>query len=165
MKHIPYLLILTLVFLVGLAGCNLPGGNANSSSTPTPLSVATASPTSTPTAVPTLMPTTATTPDTSGVSQVIMKYYAALKAQNYSLAYTYLDTNATDANGHRVTLKSFEQMAQTMESEGGPVVSFSVAVFLPTAVMSVTRASLVYHAHLQVKQEGQTWKIISLDRT
>ena len=91
-------------------------------------------------------------------------YYDAIKAQNYPQAYTYLDANATDANGQKITLSSFEQMAQTMESDGGPVVSFLVAVFPPMVVMTVIRTLMGYHAHLQVKQEGQTWKITSLDR-
>lgn len=167
MKRIYYLmLILTLVILVGLSGCNIPGGSSNNPPASTPVGVATTNPTSvsisTPT--PTLTTTTTTKPNTSGVSQVITMYYDAIKARNYPLAYSYLDANATDANRHRITLRSFEQMAQTMESEGGPVVSFSVAVFPPAAVMSVTRTLLVYHAHLQVKQEDQTWKITSLDR-
>lgn len=164
MKHISYPLLLILIILIGLSGCDISGESSNPSLTPTQGIAATARPTSAST--PPLTPTSAATPDTSGagVSQVITMYYDAIKAQNYPRAYTYLDANATDANRQKITLESFEQMAQTMEKDGGSVVSFSVAVFLPTAVMSVTRTLLVYHAHLQVKQENQTWKIISLDR-
>lgn len=170
MKRLFYLLIMVLALSIGFSSCSIPGNNSNYSPTSTDTRVATTGETATPsltgeTATPSSTPTTPATPGAAEVSQVVTMYYDALKAQNYSAAYTYLDANATDANGQKITQKSFEQMAQTMESEGGPVISFSVAIFPPAVVMSVTRKLLVYHAHLQVKQENQTWKITSLDRT
>ncbi len=162
MKRVLSILLVSLFVLVGFSGCDILGGGSNNPPTPTPVvkSTTTASPTTTST--PTV--TATGTPDTAGVSLVITAYYNAIKAQNYPLAYTYLAANATDANGQTITLSSFEQMAQLMEREGGQVVSFSTAVYPTMVVMTVTRTLLLYHAHLQVQKQGQTWKITSLDR-
>ena len=174
MKRAFFVVIVSLFILVGFSGCDLLEGVTNNPPTLTPLvkSTVTASPTTpsmptvtaSPTTPSTAKVTASSTPHTAGVNQVITMYYDAIKAQNYAQAYTYLDPNATNENGQKITLSSFEQMAQTMESEGGPVASFSVAVFPPMVVMTVMRTLLSYHAHLQVQQEGQTWKITSLDR-
>src|SRR5258708_463795 len=186
MKRAFFVVIVSLFILVGFSGCDLLEGVTNNPPTLTPLvkstvtaspttpsmPTVTASPTTPSTAKVTASPTTpstakvtaSSTPHTAGVNQVITMYYDAIKAQNYAQAYTYLDPNATNENGQKITLSSFEQMAHTMESEGVPVASFSVAVFPPMVVMTVMRTLLSYHAHLQVQQEGQTWKITSLDR-
>jgi hypothetical protein len=76
-----------------------------------------------------------------------------------------LDASATDANGQTITLSSFEQLAQSMDSQEGPVVSFTVAAYTPMVIITITRSQMgPYHTHLQMKQVGSTWKIISLDR-
>lgn len=187
MKRVLYGLIVSFFILLGFSGCDLlegvtippppptpivkPMAFARPTPAPTPMATARPTPAPTPTATarptPTPIPTAAAsgTPRPASVDQVITNYYDAIEAQNYPQAYTYLDSNATDATGQRITLSSFEQMAQLMESMGGQVVSFEVAVYLPSVVMSVARTRLAsYHAHLQVQQEGQTWKITSLDR-
>lgn len=92
-------------------------------------------------------------------------FYRAVEAQNYHLAYNYLDANATTTDGQKLTLNTFTQLAQSSDSSYGPVVSFSIGAYPPLAVMTITRKILgPYHAHLKLKQEGNTWKIITLDR-
>jgi hypothetical protein len=95
---------------------------------------------------------------------VATSYYQAVVAQNYQLAFTYLDANATGPDGQRLTLQAFIQLAQTMNNEG-PITNFSVAAFQSMIVMTIDRKEMGrYHAHLQMKQEGNGWKIISIDR-
>ena len=94
-----------------------------------------------------------------------MRYYSAIQGKDYSQAYSYLDAHATDANGHTITLNNLEQMAQTMDNHEGLIVGFVAAAYSSQVAMTITRAQMgPYHAHLQMKQEGSTWKIISLDR-
>lgn len=95
---------------------------------------------------------------------MVTAYYDAIEAQNYPLAYSYLDANAT-INGQKLTLQTFTQLAQTGDSTYGPVISFTISVFPPLVVMTVNRKSLgPYHTHLMMKQEGATWRITSIDR-
>lgn len=163
MKRLFCLLIVCLLVLVGFSGCEGAGGGTNipPTSTATATPAIAASPTTAPTA------TTATANGTQNplIEQIITQYYTAIKAQNYPQAYTYLDANATNADGQKITLSSFEQMAQSMTSQEGPLVSFDIAVYPPMVIITASRTLLsAYHVHLQVQQEGQTWKIISLDR-
>lgn len=160
MKRLFCLLIVCLLVLVGFSGCEGAGGGTNIPPTPTATTTPTiaASPTTAPTA-------TANGTQNPLIEQIITQYYTAIKAQNYPQAYTYLDANATNADGQKITLSSFEQMAQSMDSQGGPLVSFDIAVYPPMVIITASRTLLpAYHAHLQVQQEGQTWKITSLDR-
>ena len=94
-----------------------------------------------------------------------MSYYQAIVAGNYQLAFTYLDANASGPDGQRLTLQAFLQLAHTMDGQGGAVTDFSVAAFQSMIVMTIDRKKFgPYHAHLQMKQEGNDWKIVSLDR-
>lgn len=107
-------------------------------------------------------PTTASSE--TNAAAVATSYYQAVVAQNYQLAFTYLDANATGPDGQRLTLQAFIQLAQTMNNEG-PITNFSVAAFQSMIVMTIDRKEMGrYHAHLQMKQEGNGWKIISIDR-
>lgn len=106
-----------------------------------------------------------TVPSETNAAAVAMSYYQAIVAGNYQLAFTYLDANATGPDGQRLTLQAFLQLAHTMDGQGGAVTNFSVAAFQSMIVMTINRKKFgPYHAHLQMKQEGNDWKIISLDR-
>lgn len=160
MKRTFYLAALSTLLLIGLSACEMPGGNSGSTPTPTSIPTVALSPTSTPTLQPTASP---------GVNQELERiataYYNLIEAKNYAQAYTYLDSHATDLNGQVFTRQSFEQQARARDSEAGIVTSFSVLASAPMIVATVMRSLLgPYHAHLQMKQEGDTWKIISLDR-
>lgn len=146
------LLLLILFAMVALSGCT-----SSSISTPAP----------TPTSVPT--GTASTTPrGTDAIKATITSYYQAIEAQNYPLAYSYLDANATTADGQKLTQQTFTQLAQSRDNQFGPVTSFDLLINSSDhtqVIMTLTRkAGLRYHAHLQVKQEGNDWKILTLDR-
>ena len=149
------LLLLILFAIVALSGCS-------------------SSPVLTPTPAPTLTPSatggslTPTPGGTGTIETTITSFYQALEAQNYTLAYSYLDANATTANGQKLTQQTFTQLAQSRDNQFGPVMSPDLLLNSsdPTQViMTIARKSgFRYHAHLQVKQEGDGWKILTLDR-
>ena len=156
------LLLLILFTLVALSGCT-----TSSISTPPPTASApggTLSPT--PTSVPT--GTAAITPGGTDAKATITSYYQAIEAQNYPLAYSYLDANATTSDGQKLTQQTFTQLAQSRDNQFGPVTNFDLLLNSSDhtqVIMTLTRkAGLRYHAHLQVKQEGNDWKILTLDR-
>jgi flagellar basal body L-ring protein FlgH len=162
MKRAMHLFIAYLFLLLLLAGCSL-GGDTGTSPTPTPTNV---SATATSSTSPSAQPATPTSSgENSTLEQIATQYYNAIEAKHYTQAYTYLDARATDADGKVITLSSFEQLAQMTDSQEGTVQSFTTAAFTSMVIMTITRTQLgPYHAHLQMKQEGNTWKIISLDR-
>ena len=143
---------------IGIVACS---GTSNVAPLPTPTATVTVTPSSgSPGAS---SPTTV--PSRTNVAAVAMSYYQAIVAQNYQLAFTYLDADATRLSRQRLTLQAFLQLAHTMDSQAGPVTDFSVAAFQSIIVMTIDRKKLgPYHAHLQMKQEGTGWKIISIDR-
>ena len=156
MKRAFYLYITALCLLVGLTGCGSSGNKINYKPTPTQV----------PDIVVTPQPTaSANSSVNQTLEHIATLYYDAVQAKNYPQAYSYLDTSATGANGKTITLSSFEQLAQTTDSQEGQVVSFMAAAYSPMVVMTITRSQMgPYHAHLQLKQVGNTWKITSLDR-
>lgn len=99
---------------------------------------------------------------------VVAGYYQAIKEKNYTLAYTFVDANAKDSSGQTLTEASFTQMALASDSESGAIVNVEIDPIsndLTQVLLTIDRSSsLHYHAHLTMKQEGTTWKIISLDR-
>jgi len=161
------LLLLILFAIVALSGCT-------SSPIPTPTSspTLTASATGgtlTPTPTPVSTGTTSPTPGGTGsIEATITSFFQAIEAQNYTLAYSYLDANATTADGQKLTQQTFTQLAQSRDSQFGSVTSFDLLLNSSDhtqVIMTLTRkAGLRYHAHLQVKQEGTDWKILTLDR-
>ena len=93
------------------------------------------------------------------ISDVATNYYRAITKQNYMLAYTYLDAGAT-----KLSLEAFTQEAQLHDKGEGKVQSYTVAAFPPIVVMTNMRVNVgPYHVHLQFRQEGNSWKIVSLD--
>lgn len=152
MKRLLFLVVLSILLLPGLLACETVGGTPAPSPTPTRQHAALTSPTG-----------------ASGGNQELVRiatqFYTLIKARRYAQAYTYLDARATDPRGQVFTRQSFEQQAQSRDSEAGPVVDFSVSAFKPQVIATVTRSQLgPYHAHLLLKEEGATWKILSLDR-
>jgi hypothetical protein len=147
------LALFLLLILNGLAGCE------NQSRTATRNQAAKT------TQLTRVNPTPTSGNQARALQQVTASYYRVIQTQNYPLAYTYLDTNATDTDGQKITLDSFEQMAQEIDSQEGPVINFAAAAYPPLVIMTVTRTFQgAYHVHLQMKQEGTNWKIIELER-
>jgi hypothetical protein len=106
------------------------------------------------------MPTLSTSQTVAGnISKVAASYYQAIEKQNYKLAYTYLDPIAT-----KFSPTTFTQEALSQDKEGGTLQSYMIATFPPMVVMTNMRVNIgPYHVHLQFKQEGAVWKIVSLD--
>jgi hypothetical protein len=138
----------------------------------------TRTPAPSPAPAPTMSTTTSTTvsatasgspspgpPEGSSGTGVVTSYYRAIVAQNYQLAFTFLDAGAVGPDGQRMTLPAFLRLAQSMDGDEGPVTNFSVNAVGSTIVMTNYRERMgPYHAHLQVKQDGSGWKIVSVDR-
>lgn len=168
LKRFLFLCVCTGMMLVTLAACSGeigPTPTPTAGTSPTPSSSPVVTPTTSPTTRPTVTPTPSPTSTPGTITSEVTAYYKAIEAQNYPLAYTFLDANATTTDGQKLTLNTFMQLAQTSDNSYGPVVSFSFEAYPPLVVMSLSRKSLsAYHAHLTVKQEGNTWKIMTIDR-
>jgi hypothetical protein len=92
-------------------------------------------------------------------------YYRAVAARDYRLAFPYLAATSTGPDGRDLTWPAFLQLADMMDSEEGPVVSFSVAAFGDLVVMTVDRErGGPYHAHLRIARVADRWAIVSIDR-
>ena len=102
---------------------------------------------------------------------VVQSYYQAIERQDYTQAYTYLDSNATfTVDGQPVAITqayAFTTEATMLDNTLGPVSSFSLVSIHPNDFsrinVSVTRKGSSYLVHLQLKQVGSDWKITSAD--
>ncbi len=102
---------------------------------------------------------------------VAQSYYQAIERQDYTQAYTYLDSNATfTVDGQPVTVTqadAFTTEATMLDNTLGPVSSFRVVGFNPNDFsridVVVTRNGSSYPVHLRLKQVGSDWKITSAD--
>ncbi|HYB00127.1 MAG TPA: hypothetical protein VED37_07900 [Ktedonobacteraceae bacterium] len=141
--------------MIALSGCS-----STQLLTPTPAPTLTGSATG-----GTLTPTPG---GTDTIEATSTSFYQALEAQNYALAYSYLDANATIANGQKLTQQTFTQLAQSRDNQFGPVTGFDLLLNSSDhtqVIMTIARKSgFRYHAHLRVKQKGNDWKILTLDR-
>jgi hypothetical protein len=119
-----------------------------------------------PARVPTTVgPGSARIPSVTTETGVVTSYYRSIVAQNYQLAFTFLDANAVGPDGLRMTWQAFLQLAQSMDGDEGPVTDFSMNASGSMIVMTNYRKRMgPYHAHLQLKRAGNGWKIVSMDR-
>jgi hypothetical protein len=102
------------------------------------------------------------------ISSIVTFFYQAVESKNYSTAFSYLSSNAITANGQKLTSDTFRQRALSMDSNEGRVNNFLFLISTdnpPQVVVTLTRTSgLHYHAHIQMKQDNGSWKIMQLDR-
>jgi flagellar basal body-associated protein FliL len=103
-----------------------------------------------------------------GPTLVVAQYYEALKEQKYDLAYSYVDANAT-IEGQHVSLATFTHLAQTVDTTEGKVTQYTPAGFTETgnsatARMQVTRRKETYSVILQLRREGNDWKIVNANK-
>jgi hypothetical protein len=99
---------------------------------------------------------------------VASQYYGAVKEQEYDLAYSYLDAHAL-IQGQHLSLAAFIHLAQTIDATRGKVTqdiptSFTKSGALPRVNMLVTREKQTYSVSLQLRREGNDWKIVSANR-
>jgi hypothetical protein len=156
-----YILVSIFVgcMFVSLAACNESGSTSTSrTATATPANISTAHQTPSPGLPPSSVQSIPTA----------MNYYQAIKAKDYSTAYTYLDVNATMPNGQELTNDTFLQLAHAEDTNYGSIDAIDM---IPGSndgsqiIATVQRSSGIrYHVHLTLKEEGGGWKILSLDR-
>jgi hypothetical protein len=111
----------------------------------------------------------------SPAKTVTQQYYDAVKTQNYAQAYTYLDIQTLTLNGQQqqATQALYTQVAQVVDQQNGKVTDYNITgVNLSsststgsTAVVTVnvTRNGKTQEVHVQLRQEGNDWKIVSID--
>jgi hypothetical protein len=133
------LLLLILFVVVALSGCS-----SSPILAPTPAPTLTVSATEG-TLIPTPTSRASITPGGTGtVKATITSFYQAIEAQNYTLAHSYLDANATTAGGQKLTQQTFTQLAQSRDNQFGPITGFDLLLNSsdPTQViMTIARES------------------------
>ena len=98
---------------------------------------------------------------------VVASYGLSFMRQDYANAYTNLDSQAT-INGQQVDQQSFTALATSADEHYGKVSGYSINPALQgndPSYMTITvhRGNRNYQIHLQLKLEGNDWKIISAD--
>lgn len=94
----------------------------------------------------------------------VKQYYTAIQQQQYTQAYSYLDTRLT-----LVSLEDYSKVATTLDSTEGKVNDYAVTAFSlksnqgTTFTVHVTRAHQSYDVHLKLSQLNGTWKVMSYD--
>ncbi|MBV9259602.1 MAG: hypothetical protein JO215_16445 [Ktedonobacteraceae bacterium] len=106
-------------------------------------------------------------------TDVVNGYYTALKNQNYTQAYSYLDSNLRlNSNQQPLTQDVFVQGTQDIDRQKGKISSYTITstnmssnngVNTGQFTLSVTRKGPSYYVHLGLKDEGGQWKIVSFD--
>jgi len=108
----------------------------------------------------------------SPATGTVNNYYSAITSQNYSTAYTFLDTSGITLNNQPLTQSIYVQTAQALDVQRGPVMKYSITstsigsnagVNTAAFTVNVTRGNQSYDVHLQLKQEGNAWKIVNID--
>jgi|GEM_PF-2419018 len=95
-----------------------------------------------------------------------VRYYMAIRDQNYALAYTYLSMDAK-VNDQKVNLETFTQQAALADSQGGKVEGFTVEgdQNAPDGViLQLHRSNQKYNVHLSLKQIDGRLQIVSASR-
>jgi hypothetical protein len=166
------LLIIMFLAVVALSGC---ASSITPALTPTPTASAqggtlTPTPTGTASPPPTSVSSGTVSPTPGGTGAIeatVTSFYKAFEAQNYTLAYSYLDANATTLDGQKLTRQTFTQLTQARDNQYGPVNGFDLLInstdHTQVIMTNSRKKGLLYHAHLKLKQEGNNWKILSLD--
>ena len=117
-------------------------------------------------------------------SPVVNQYYAAIKNQDYATAFRFVG-GATALNGEYYTQSTFSQQGQQIDTAEGKVRDYSIlsssydqreagtgkfpsnrytyTVETADVTVSVTRNGAPYSIDLQLQQQGEEWKIITLD--
>lgn len=98
---------------------------------------------------------------------VVASYGLAFMRQDYANAYSHLDSQAT-ISGQQVDQQSFTVLATSADTHYGKVSGYSIDSPLqgndPSHMtITVHRGNQNYQIHLQLKLEGNDWKIISAD--
>ncbi len=111
----------------------------------------------------------------SPAKTVVQQYYDAVKSQNYAQAYSYLDIQTLTLNGQeqQATQALYTQVAQFVDQQNGTVTDYNITGVnlnsststgnTATVTVNVTRRGNIQEVHVQLRQEGNNWKIITID--
>jgi hypothetical protein len=111
----------------------------------------------------------------SPAKAVVQQYYNAVEKQDYSTAYSYLDIQTLTLNGQQENASQglYTQVAQTIDQVDGKVTAYKITGIelnsststgnTATITVDVTRGSTTQQVHVQLQQEENDWKIVSID--
>jgi hypothetical protein len=108
---------------------------------------------------------------TSPASVAAHQYFAAIQHQQYSNAYSYLDTRLT-YNSTLITEDGYTQVATRLDTTECRVITYTVSNVstswnfgqnTASATIHVTRAHQSYDVHLGLQLEGNTYKVRFFD--
>jgi hypothetical protein len=108
----------------------------------------------------------------SPATDIANKYYTAIKKQDYTTAFKYMDPNLETSQGDLITQDLFTQAGQGLDTEKGYVSDYTITRYAMNSTngvntaeftVSVTRNGAPYNVHLKLEQEGNDWKIIRYD--
>jgi hypothetical protein len=102
------------------------------------------------------------------------KYYTAIQKQDYTTAYTYLDSHATiTVHGRPVVMNSVGTLAitaQALDTQQGMISSYTATdgnfeqgSTIVDLTLKVTRTSQSFEVHLKIELVGSDWKILTAD--
>src|SRR5205807_4435283 len=110
---------------------------------------------------------TATAVGGEGAQITAQAYYTAIQGQDYTSAFTYLDSNLVTSNGQTLTSDVYTQAAQGRDTSLGQVTNYTISADAndPNSItVSVTRSQgQTYTVHLKLTQTNSGWKITSYD--
>lgn len=106
----------------------------------------------------------------AGPAITATQYYQAIQSQNYAQAYSYIDPAGASVAGQSLTQTVFMTGAQAIDTQKGKVTGSTVSSFhinsdniSATVAMLVTRGGQSYTVNLELKKEGNDWKIVNAD--
>jgi Putative lumazine-binding len=112
----------------------------------------------------------------SPAKAVSQQYYDAIRNHDAAKAYSYLDPTMKltfQGQSQQINEQTFAQVLQAYDQAKGPVSDYSItSTNISTSTSTgntanvtvrVTRSGNSYDVHLQLRQEGNDWKILSFD--
>lgn len=96
---------------------------------------------------------------------VAAHYYEAIRNQNYAAAYANLDNHVT-LNGQSLDEQAFINLAKAADTQRGALFTYGLLRQSGDGAqfnVSLQRSDQSYTVHIQLQQEGNIWKIVSLD--
>ena len=112
----------------------------------------------------------ATTTDVSTTATNVST--AKEEKQDYATAYSFLDADRITLYEHHLTQDAYVQKAKVLDVQEGKVTSYSFSevgvefsngVNTANIIVNVTRKGVTYPVQVQLLQEPNGWKIISID--
>ncbi|HEX3641383.1 MAG TPA: hypothetical protein VHV10_08840 [Ktedonobacteraceae bacterium] len=102
------------------------------------------------------------------------QYYTAIENHDYTIAYNYLDRNATiTVHGRPIVMRSVETLAttsRTLDTQDGVITgstamdgNFEPGKNIVDLTMKVTRNGQSSDVHVKIELVGSDWKILSAD--